>query len=146
MKARINFFTASPDAMKAMLGTSEVIENTGLDHRLLELIKIRASQINGCAFCLHMHARDARAAGVPNEVLDTVSGWREAPWFSERERAALAWTECLTRLGEGHRDDEAEYDQLAAHFSEKERTDLTYAIGVINMWNRFNVGFRHEPE
>ena len=146
MKARINFFTASPDTMKAMFGTSEVIENTGLDHRLLELIKIRASQINGCAFCLHMHARDARAAGVPNEVLDTVSGWREAPWFSERERAALAWTECLTRLGEDHRDDEAEYDQLAAHFSEKERTDLTYAIGVINMWNRFNVGFRHEPE
>ncbi|WP_133492199.1 carboxymuconolactone decarboxylase family protein [Alcanivorax sp. 24] len=146
MKARINFFTASPDTMKAMLGTSEVIENTGLDHRLLELIKIRASQINGCAFCVHMHARDARAAGVPNEVLDTVSGWREAPWFSERERAALAWTERLTRLGEGHHDDEAEYDYLATHFSEKERTDLTYAIGVINMWNRFNVGFRHQPE
>ena len=105
----------------------------------------RASQINGCAFCMHMHAGDARKAGVPDEVLDTLAGWREAPWFSERERAALAWTERLTRLSEPM-DDSREYDRLATHFTEKERTDLTYVIAMINVWNRFSVGFRREPE
>lgn len=145
MKARFDYQKASPDTIRAVFSTQKVIEATGLEHRLLELIKLRASQINGCAYCMHMHAADARQSGVPDEVIDTVAGWREAPWFSERERAALAWTEQLTRLSE-QRDDSADYDRLATHFSEKERVDLTYAIGVINMWNRFSVGFRNQPE
>lgn len=145
MQARFDFYKASPETMKAMFGAQKVIQATDLDERLIKLVELRASQINGCAFCMHMHAGDARKAGVPDEVLDTVAGWREAPWFSDRERAALAWTEQLTRLSE-RRDDSREYDRLATHFSEKERTDLTYLIGVINMWNRFSVGFRREPE
>ena len=145
MKARFGFYQASPDTMKAMFATQKVIQATGLEHRLVELVKIRASQINGCAFCMHMHAADARQHGIPDHVLDTVAGWPEAPWFSDREKAALAWTERLTRLSEPA-DDRHDYDRLATHFNEKERTDLTYVIGVINMWNRFSVGFRREPE
>lgn len=145
MEARFDFYKASPETMKAMFGAQKVIDASGLDVRLIKLVELRASQINGCAFCMHMHAADARKHGVPDEVIDTVAGWREAPWFSERERAALGWTEQLTRLSE-QRDDSALYDALATHFSEKERVDLTYAIGIINMWNRFSVGFRREPE
>ena len=145
MSARLDAYSASPDTMRAAISTQKVIQASGLEHRLLELVKIRASQINGCAFCMHMHAADARKSGIPDGVIDTVAGWRETSWFSPREQAALAWTERLTRLSE-HADDSAEYDALATHFSEKERVDLTYAIAVINMWNRFGVGFRREPE
>lgn len=145
MQARFDFYKASPESMKQLFGCHKVIAESGLDQRLIHLVELRASQINGCAFCMHMHAADAREHGVPDKVLDTVAGWREAPWFSDRERAALAWTERLTRLSE-QADDRHEYDQLAAHFNEKERTDLTFVIGIINVWNRFSVGFRREPE
>ncbi len=145
MKARFDFYKASPDAMKHLFGCQKVYDASGLEPRLMRLVELRASQINGCAFCMHMHAGDARKNGVPDEVLDTVAGWREAPWFSERERAALAWTERLTRLAEPV-DDSRDYERLATHFTEKERTDLTYLIGMINVWNRFSVGFRREPE
>jgi len=127
MKARFDFYKASPDTMKHLFGCQKVYDASGLEPRLLHLVQQRASQINGCAFCMHMHAGDARKVGVPDEVLDTLAGWREAPWFSERERAALAWTERLTRLSEPM-DDSREYDRLATHFTEKERTDLTYVI------------------
>ncbi|MBF5051445.1 hypothetical protein ISO4_00047 [Alcanivorax venustensis ISO4] len=100
MKARFDFYKASPDTMKHLFGCQKVYDASGLEPRLLHLVQQRASQINGCAFCMHMHAGDARKVGVPDEVLDTLAGWREAPWFSERERAALAWTERLTRLSE----------------------------------------------
>ena len=145
MKARFDFYKASPDTMKHLFGCQKVYNASGLEARLLHLVQQRASQINGCAFCMHMHAGDARKVGVPDEVLDTLAGWREAPWFSERERAALAWTERLTRLSEPM-DDSREYDRLATHFTEKERTDLTYVIVMTNVWNRFSVGFRREPE
>ena len=145
MKARFDFYKASPDTMKHLFGCQKVYDASGLEPRLLHLVQQRASQINGCAFCMHMHAGDARKVGVPDEVLDTLAGWREAPWFSERERAALAWTERLTRLSEPM-DDSREYDRLATHFTEKERTDLPYVIAMINVWNRFSVGFRREPE
>ena len=145
MKARFDFYKASPDAMKHLFGCQKVYDASGLEPRLMRLVELRASQINGCAFCMHMHAGDARKVGVPDEVLDTLAGWREAPWFSERERAALAWTERLTRLSEPM-DDSREYDRLATHFTEKERTDLTYVIAMINVWNRFSVGFRRAPE
>ncbi|MCG8394101.1 MAG: carboxymuconolactone decarboxylase family protein [Pseudomonadales bacterium] len=145
MKARFNFYTASPDTMKAMFNSQEVIEATGLDKRLIALVELRASQINGCAFCMQMHADQARKQGVDNALIDTVAGWRDTNWFSEREQAALGWTEYLTRLSQGG-DGDAAYAALAEHFNEKERTDLTYVIGVINMWNRFSVGFQRHPE
>ena len=145
MKARFDYQKASPDAIKHLFGCQKVYAASGLEPRLMHLVELRASQINGCAFCMHMHAGEARKIGVPNEVLDTLPGWREAPWFSDRERAALAWAERLTRLAEPV-DDSQEYDRLATHFTEKERTDLTYLIAMINAWNRFGVGFRREPE
>ncbi len=144
MSTRIDYYKASPATIKAMIAAQQALPTETLEARLLELVKIRASQINGCAYCMHMHGRDARKMGIPDEVLDTIAGWHEASWFSPRERAALAWTERLTRLNE-HTDDSAIYEELAAQFSEKEQTDLTYAIALINMWNRFGVGFRREP-
>ena len=146
MKARFDFYSASPDTMKAVFATQKVIDATGLEQRLVELVKLRASQINGCLFCMSMHAADARNRGIPDEVLDTLPGWHEAPWFSQRERAALAWTDPLTRLSDAGHDDEALYQALADQFTEKECTDLTYVIGVINMLNRFGVGFRRAPD
>ena len=145
MQPRFNHRQTAPELMKAVVALDTAVDAAGLEKPLLHLVKLRASQINGCAFCMHMHAGDARKVGVPDEVLDTLAGWREAPWFSERERAALAWTERLTRLSEPM-DDSREYDRLATHFTEKERTDLTYVIAMINVWNRFSVGFRREPE
>ncbi|KZY28476.1 alkylhydroperoxidase [Alcanivorax sp. HI0083] len=145
MKARFNYYTASPDTMKAMFNTQAVIDATGLDKRLIALVELRASQINGCAFCMHMHAAQARKLGEDNARIDTVAGWRDTDWFSEREQAALGWTEYLTRLSQGG-DGDAAYAALAEHFSEKERSDLSYVIGVINMWNRFSVGFQTHPE
>lgn len=145
MKARFNYYQASPETMGTLFNTDKVIENTGLDHRLVELVKVRASQINGCAFCLHMHSAGARKAGISQAELDTLCAWREIDWFSEREKAALGWTEYLTCLSE-QRDGDPFYEALNRHFTEKEQTDLTYVIGVINMWNRFGVGFKLHPE
>ena len=141
MKARLDPAKVAPDAYKAMHALHNFVENSGLDHKLLELIKTRASQINGCAFCIHMHTRDARKLGETEERLYLLSAWRESPLYSDRERAALAWTEALTLLSETHAPDEV-YEEARLHFSEEELVKLTLAINVINSWNRFAVGFR----
>ncbi len=141
MSPRLNFYKAAPDAVNAMLALSNFVESSGLEHSLLELVKTRASQINGCAFCIHMHTRDARAAGETEERLYLLSAWRESPLYSARERAALAWTEALTLVSETHAPD-VDYEEMRRHFSEEEAVKLTLAIGVINSWNRFAIGFR----
>lgn len=138
---RIDFYTASPAAMKAMLAMSAATNSLGLEHSLLELVKMRASQINGCAFCLDMHARDARKAGESEWRLHVLPAWRETELFSRREQAALAWTEALTLVTEGHASD-ADYDFARSQFSDAELVNLTLAITTINAWNRFGIGFR----
>ena len=144
MKTRADFYKASPDALKAMIALEVAVSKLGLEPSLIELIKLRASQINGCAFCVDMHTTDARKAGETERRLYNVSVWRETPFFTERERAALAWTEALTRLADTHASD-ADYEMAAAQFSDKEMVDLTLAISTINSWNRFGVGFRKMP-
>lgn len=141
MKARLNPFHANASAMQAMLVISDRVAKGALEHSLLELVKTRASQINGCAFCVHMHTRDARAAGETEDRLYLLSAWRESPLYSDRERAALAWTEALTLLERDGVSD-ATYADLAAHFTPEEQVELTLAVSVINSWNRINVGFR----
>ena len=141
MNPRLDPFTTEPELMKAMLTLSEKVENSGLEKSLLELVKIRASQINGCAFCIHMHTRDARARGETEERIYLLNGWRESPLYTDRERAALGWTESLTLVSQTHAPD-ADYEALQAHFTPKEQVDLTLLIGVINTWNRLAVGFR----
>jgi AhpD family alkylhydroperoxidase len=145
MNARIDFYTASKEALNAMIVLEKTVAKLGLEPSLLELVKLRASQINGCAFCVDMHTTDARKAGESERRLHAVAVWRETPFFTERERAALAWTETLTRVSETHAPD-ADYDSLASHFSEKEMADLTLAIVAINGWNRFAIGFRKMPK
>jgi AhpD family alkylhydroperoxidase len=144
MKARIDFYTASKEALSAMIALEKAGAGLGIDPRLLDLVKLRASQINGCAFCIDMHTSDARKAGESERRLATVSAWRETPFFTERERAALAWTESLTNIAQTHAPDE-DYEALAAQFNPKEMTDLTLAIATINAWNRFAIGFRKMP-
>lgn len=141
MKSRLDFASASPEGIKAMLGLEKFVQGCGLEKSLMELVKTRASQINGCAFCLHMHTRDARAAGETEERLYLLSAWRESPLYSARERAALAWTEALTLVSETGASD-ADYDRLAAEFSAEEQANLSLLIGAINVWNRLAVGFR----
>jgi AhpD family alkylhydroperoxidase len=144
MQARIDFYTASKETLNAMRALEQAGSGQGIDPLLLELIKLRASQINGCAFCLDMHTSDALKAGESTRRLATVSAWRETPFFSERERAALAWTEALTNVAQTGAPD-ADYAQLASQFTPKEMADLTLAIVTINAWNRFAIGFRKMP-
>lgn len=144
MTKRLNYAQASPGLMQAMRGMQEYADSTDLEPLLIELVKIRASQINGCAYCLDMHTKDARALGETEQRIYTLSAWRETPFFSERERAALAWTEAVTLLSENDIPDELYADTLK-HFSEKDLADLTLVIIVINGWNRLAVPFRSEP-
>ena len=141
MKQRLDYKLASPDAFKAMLHTEQQVHKSGLQESLLELVKTRASQINGCAWCLDMHTKDARARGETEQRLYLLSAWREAPFYSERERAALAWTEALTQIAT-HEVSDAVYEEARRHFDEKALVDLTLAIIAINGWNRLNVAFR----
>ncbi|MBZ9936260.1 carboxymuconolactone decarboxylase family protein [Mesorhizobium sp. BR1-1-16] len=141
MSERLSFHTASPEAVKAMLALSAYVADCGIERSLAELVKIRASQINGCANCLHMHTADARKAGESEARIYLLTAWRESLLYTPRERAALAWTEALTKLSETNAPDE-DYAALAAHFSPKEQVDLTLIINVINSWNRLAVGFR----
>ncbi len=141
MQARLNAFQAAPDLMKAVLALSEASKASSIETSVKELVKIRASQINGCAFCLEMHTREARALGETEARIYLVSGWRESPLYNARERAALAWTEALTLLAETHAPDDA-YAEARREFSDQELTELTVAIGLINLWNRVQVGFR----
>ena len=144
MKARLDFRKASPEGDKAMMGLHLFVRNCGLDHSLLELVKLRASQINGCAYCIHMHTRDARARGESEERLYLLNAWRESPFYSERERAALAWTEAVTLVADSQVPDEV-YEQARAHFNEQELVNLTMALVAINGANRLNVAFRTVP-
>jgi AhpD family alkylhydroperoxidase len=126
---------------RAMLGLSAASEAGGLERTLLELVKIRASQLNGCAYCLDMHTKDARALGETEQRIYALSAWREAPFYTARERAALDWTEAVTRVGETHVED-AVFERTRQHFSEDELVALTFAVVVINSWNRLAVSFR----
>lgn len=145
MKNRLDYYKASPDAIKA-LGTLEVaIVKRGLETSLSNLVKLRASQINGCAYCIDTHAMDARNGGETERRLYALCAWRETPFFSVRERAALSWTESLTLISSTHAP-EADYVFLSENFSETEMVDLTLMIGTINIWNRIGVGFRVSPK
>jgi AhpD family alkylhydroperoxidase len=141
MQERMNPYEAAPELMQAMLELEEKVRGSGLPGSLIRLVKTRASQLNGCAYCVHMHCREARAAGESEERLYLLSAWRESPLYSPRERAALGWTEALTLLADSHAPDDS-YDELAREFSESERVKLTMVIVAINGWNRIAVGFR----
>ena len=136
-----NHFAHAPEALKGMTAVEAAIKTSGLDPRLLELVKLRASQINGCAFCIHMHVTDALKHGESGMRLHMLPAWRESTLYSDRERAALAWTEALTRVSETGAPD-VDYALVEAAFDPKERVNLTFAIGAINLWNRMQVGFR----
>lgn len=144
MKQRIEYAKAAPEAMKAMLGLESYVRQSGLEGSLLELVKLRASQINGCAYCVDMHTKDARTQGEQEQRLYALVAWEETPFFTERECAGLAWTEAVTKIGEGRVPD-AVYEQARRHFSEKELVDLTLAIVAINGWNRLAISFRTVP-
>jgi len=144
MQPRLNFYTAGPDVIKAMIGVENQINKSALDILLKELVRLRASQINGCAFCLDMHVADARKAGESERRLATVSAWRETPFFSERERAALEWTEALTLVSQHHVPDSV-WEAVRPHFTEAELVELTLLITSINSWNRFAIAFRKMP-
>ena len=144
MKARIEYTQATkafPDGLKAMMALETAIQNSGLEQSLIELVKTRASQINGCAYCIDMHTRDARAHGESEQRLYLLNAWRESPLFSDRERAALAWTEAATLVSETHIPDEA-YETVRGQFSEDEIVKLTLLIATINAWNRIAIGLR----
>jgi|SRR5258708_6016105 AhpD family alkylhydroperoxidase len=141
MKPRLNPYQAAPEAMKSITALETAVQSSGLEPLLIELVKTRASQINGCAFCLHMHTRDARAKGESEERLYLLDAWRESPLYSERERAALAWTEALTLISQTHAPD-AVYEEVRRHFAEDELVKLTHLIVTINAWNRIAIGFR----
>jgi AhpD family alkylhydroperoxidase len=139
----LNPYAAAPETMKAVAAIEPVIAASGFDAALIELVKTRASQINGCAYCIHMHTKDARAHGETEERLYLLNAWRESPLYTERERAALAWTEALTLISESHAPD-ADYEELKKHFSDAEVVNLTVLIGVINTWNRVAIGLRSQ--
>jgi len=141
MKARLNHQKAAPETIKAMVALESHLASSGLEQSLYHLVKTRASQINGCAYCIHMHTRDARAHGETEERLYLLDAWRESPLYTERERAALAWTDSLTRISETHAPD-VDYEQVRAHFSDEELVNLTALIGMINAWNRLAIGLR----
>ena len=145
MKPRLEMHKAAPDAYQAMRALSAYTNECGLEHKLLELVKTRASQINGCAFCIHMHTRDARKLGETEDRLHLLAAWREVPLYDAKERAALAWTEALTLLTDGHAPDEV-YEEVRAQFSEEEIAKLSLAIATINAWNRLAVGMRFVPK
>jgi AhpD family alkylhydroperoxidase len=140
----MDYMKTAPDGYKAMSALESYVRQSGLEHSLLELVKTRASQINGCAFCLDMHTKDARAAGETEQRLYTLSAWQETPFFSDRERAALAWTEAVTRVADTQVPDDV-FELVRQQFTEKELADLTLAIVTINGWNRLAIAFRKVP-
>ena len=144
MQSRWNYMQAGAGAYHAMLGLEEYVKKCGLEPSLLHLIKMRASQINGCAYCLDMHWKDARASGETEQRLYSLDAWHECPYYSERERAALAWTDAVTRVSDNHLPDEL-FQEVKPQFTEKELVDLTLAIATINAWNRLAIAGRSEP-
>jgi AhpD family alkylhydroperoxidase len=143
MKQRIDI-SKHAGTRQAMLALQRHVNESGLERSLLELVKMRASQINGCGYCLDMHSKDARAEGETEQRLYLLDAWREAPFYTDRERAALEWTEAVTKITEGHVPD-AVYESVRAHFSEEELVHLTLAVVAINGWNRLMIAFRAEP-
>ncbi len=144
MTERLDAQKAAPGALKALLGVHFYLHSSGLEHPLLHMVYLRASQINGCAFCIDMHWKDARAAGVSEQKLSLLPAWREAPaFFTAREQAALAWTESLTLIAQTHAPDDV-YEQAREQFTDAELANLSVAIGAINTWNRLSIGFRRE--
>src|SRR6476661_1372496 len=144
MKARMNYGKVAPGAIKAIQGLEAYNRGCSIEPQLRELVKLRASQINGCAYCVDMHSLDARALGETEQRLYALPVWQDTPFFSERERAALLWAEQLTLLAVDHVPD-AVYEQVRPHFTDEELADLTMVIATINVWNRFGVGFRSVP-
>src|SRR6186997_3297905 len=144
MKARINLMHVTPGVIQAMLGLERQVRQARFDSKLLDLVRMRASQINGCAYCLDMHSKDARANGETEQRLYGLEAWRETPYYSERERAALEWTEALTLVTETHVPDEV-FERVREQFSEDELAHLSLAVVAINGWNRLNVAARTVP-
>lgn len=144
MESRIALAKVAPGAYRAMLGLEEYLNQSGLERSLIDLVKLRGSQVNGCAYCIDMHWKDLRALGESEQRLYGLDAWEESPYYSDRERAALAWTEEVTNIRDGHVRDEV-YENVRKHFSEKELADLTLAVAAINAWNRLAISARTEP-
>ncbi len=144
MSERIDYTKITPEGYRAMSGLERYVRGSGLEPSLLELVKLRASQINGCAYCIDMHWKDARARGESEQRLYGLMAWRESPYYTERERAALAWTEAVTLIAESHVPDEL-YEEVRQSFTETELVNLTFALVAINGWNRLAISFRTEP-
>jgi AhpD family alkylhydroperoxidase len=144
MEHRINGFKASPQAYQAMAALGHFVDSCGLERGLLELVRMRASQINGCAYCLDMHSKDARALGETEQRLYALNAWRETPFYTARERAALEWTEAITLISETHAPDDI-YERVAREFSPEDFANLTLAIATINSWNRLSMAYRIVP-
>ncbi|HTS29935.1 MAG TPA: carboxymuconolactone decarboxylase family protein [Bryobacteraceae bacterium] len=144
MQSRLEIRKVAPEAYRAMAGLQAYVNHSGLEPGLLQLVEVRASQINGCAYCIDMHTKDARANGESEQRLYALSAWRETPFFTGRERAALVWTEALTSIRETHAPDQV-YEEVRQQFTEKELVELTMAIVAINGWNRILIGFRAVP-
>jgi AhpD family alkylhydroperoxidase len=145
MTPRMNIFVVAPEAMKGMMAVEASVAKAGIERRVMELVKLRASQMNGCAYCIHMHAKDAVKHGESDMRIHLLDAWRESPVFSDRERAALTWTESLTLVASSRAPD-ADYEFLQAHFNEIEIAHLTVLIGAINFWNRIQIGLRAVPK
>jgi AhpD family alkylhydroperoxidase len=141
MTPRLNAYKVAPDGVSALVAVENYLKNSGLDHRLITLVKVRVSQINGCAYCLHMHSEEARKLGETPTRLYLLDAWRESNLYSDRERAALAWAESLTNISTTHAPDEV-YEQARRQFSEKALADLSIAVAMINAWNRLSIGMR----
>jgi AhpD family alkylhydroperoxidase len=141
---RIAYYKLAPEGIKHLQELERYLANCGLEKSLLELVKVRASQINGCAYCLDMHSKDALAAGETPQRLVALDAWRETPFYTDRERAALAWCETVTLISETHAPDEA-FQSVREHFEEAELVNLTLAIAAINSWNRIAISFRSVP-
>ena len=144
MEPRIDHMKSGQGVIQAMLGLSKYLHQCGLEESLLDLVNLRASQINGCAYCIDMHWKDLRARGETEQRLYGLDAWSESPYYTERERAALAWTEAVTNIQQGHVPDEV-YEKVRAQFNEKELADLTLAVAAINSWNRLNIAARTVP-
>ncbi len=144
MKPRFNYGKAAPGVYDAMDALDQYLSRSSLEPSLLHLVRLRASQVNGCAYCIDMHWKDLRALGDTEQRLYSLDAWRESPYYTDRERAALAWTETVTMVGAGHAPESA-YDEVRPHFNEKELSDLTLAVATINAWNRLSIAARLVP-
>jgi AhpD family alkylhydroperoxidase len=144
MEERLHYAKVSPGAYHALLGLEKYLHDCGLEVGLLHLIKLRASQINGCAYCLDMHWKDLKSIGETEQRMYSLDAWRECPYYTERERAALAWTDSVTRIADTHAPDEV-YEEVKQHLTEKELADITVAVATINAWNRLSIAGRTTP-